>query len=131
MVGLLIAVAILRLVWQSARAVFTRMLDGVDPEVLEAAEHAAKHVSGVHDVAEVRARWIGHRLGLELNISVNPDVTVTEGHGVAKEVRHQVLHHVPHVSAVTVHVDPATESGETFHHIDSHAHDGLPLHSHR
>jgi cation diffusion facilitator family transporter len=131
MVGLLITVAILHLVWQSAHTVFTRMLDGVDPEVLEAAEHAARHVPGVHDVAEVRARWIGHRLTLEVNIAVRPDVTVTEGHGVAKEVRHQVLHHVSHVSGVTVHVDPATESGETFHHIGSHAHDGLPRHSHR
>jgi cation diffusion facilitator family transporter len=130
-VGLLISVVILHLAWQSARAVFTRMLDGVDPEVLDAAEHAARHVPGVRDVAEVRARWIGHRLTLELNVAVNPDVTVTEGHGVAKEVRHQVLHHVPHVSGVTVHVDPATESGESHHHIDSHAHDGLPIHAHR
>jgi cation diffusion facilitator family transporter len=130
-VGLLITVVILHLVRQTARAVFTRMLDGVDPEVLDAAEHAARRVPGVDDVGEVRARWIGHRLTLELNIAVGPDLTVTDGHGVAKEVRHQVLHHVPHVSGVTVHVDPATESGETFHGIDSHAHDGLPMHSHR
>ena len=131
MVGLLITVAILHLVWQSAHAVFTRMLDGVDPEVLEAAEHAARHVPGVHDVAEVRARWIGHRLTLELNVAVNPNVTVTEGHGVAKEVRHQVLHLVPHVFGVMVHVDPASESGETFHQIAGHTHDALPLHAHR
>jgi hypothetical protein len=30
-----------------------------------------------------------------------------------------------------VHVDPVTESGETLHGIDSHVHDGLPVHSHR
>lgn len=131
LVGLLITVAILHLVRQSAYAVFTRMLDGVDPEILDAAEYAAKHVSGVCDVAEVRARWIGHRLTLELNVAVNADVSVTQGHAVAKEVRHRVLHRVPHVSGVTVHVDPAAESGETFHGIDGHAHDGLPFHSHR
>jgi hypothetical protein len=34
------------------------------------------------------------------------------------------------VSRVTVHVDPSTESGETFHDIKSHAHDGLPVHTH-
>jgi cation diffusion facilitator family transporter len=128
--GLLITVGILRLGWQSASAVFTRMLDGVDVEIVDAAEHAARHAAGVDDVAEVRARWIGHRLTLELNVAVNPALTVTEGHEVAKEVRHQVLHHVPHVSRVTVHVDPSTESGETFHHIKSHAHDGLPVHTH-
>ncbi|PYN28105.1 MAG: cation transporter [Candidatus Rokuibacteriota bacterium] len=131
LMGLLITGVILHLVWQSAHAVFTRMLDGVDPEILDAAEHAAKHVSGVSDVAEVRARWIGHRLTMELNVAVNADLSVTEGHGVAKEIRHRILHQVPHVSGVTVHVDPATQSGETFHGIDGHAHDGLPIHSHR
>lgn len=129
-VGLLITVIILHLVWQSAQAVFTRTLDGVDPEVLDTAGHAAGHVAGVRDVAEVRARWIGHRLMLELNVAVDPDLTVTEGHRIAKEVHHQVLHHVPHVSRVTIHVDPATESGEMHHRIGSHAHDGLPLHAH-
>jgi cation diffusion facilitator family transporter len=128
--GLVITVGILRLAWQSASAVFTRMLDGADTEIVDAAEHAARHVVGVDDVAEVRARWIGHRVTLELNVAVNPALTVAEGHEVAKEVRHQVLHHVPHVSRVTVHVDPSTESGETFHHIESHAHDGLPIHAH-
>src|SRR3989475_444649 len=85
----------------------------------------------VSDVAEVRAGWIGHRLTMELNVAVNADLSVTEGHGVAKEIRHRILHQVPHVSGVTVHVDPATQSGETFHGIDGHAHDGLPIHSHR
>ena len=41
-----------------------------------------------------------------------------------------MLHHVPHVSGVTVHVDPTTESGETSHHVGGHAHDGLPVHTH-
>lgn len=128
--GLLITLGILHLGWQSASAVFTRTLDGVDPEIVDAAEHAARHAAGVHDVAEVRARWVGHRLILELNVAVNAALTVTEGHEVAKGVRHQVLHHVSHVARVTVHVDPSTESGETFHRIESHIHDGLPVHAH-
>jgi cation diffusion facilitator family transporter len=128
--GLLITAVILHLVWQSARAVFTRMLDGVEPDVLDTARHAAGHVAGVLDVSEVRARWIGHRLIVELNVAVDAASTVADGHEVAKQVRHQVLHHVPHVSNVMVHVDPATESGETYHGIGSHEHDGLPTHSH-
>ena len=130
LMGVLITLTILGLVWQAARAVFTRMLDGVDPEVLDAVEHATRHVPGVRDVAEVRARWIGHRLTLELNVAVDATLSVTEGHALAKEVRHQLLHHVPHVSGVTVHVDPATEAGESFHRLDAHADDGLPVHSH-
>jgi cation diffusion facilitator family transporter len=130
-IGLLITIVILRLVWQSAGAVFTRTLDGVDPQVLDAVEHAANHVPGVHDVTEIRARWTGHRLALELNVAVNPDLSVKEGHEVAKEVRHQILHRVPHVLAVMIHVDPTTQLGEAYHRVDAHAHDGLPVHSHR
>jgi cation diffusion facilitator family transporter len=129
-VGLLITVVILHLVWQSARDVFSRMLDGVDPSVLDAAAHAARDVAGVTDVSEVRARWIGHRLSVELNVAVRPDLSVAQGHETAKTVRHEILHHVPHVAQVLVHVDPATESGEAFHRIDRHAHEGRPPHLH-
>jgi cation diffusion facilitator family transporter len=130
-VGLLITLAILALVGQAARAVFTRMLDGVEPEVLEAAAHAARHVPGVSGVGEVRARWVGHRLTLELNVAVNGDRSVAEGHVVAKAVRHQILHQLPHASRVTVHIDPVGELGEAHHRIDAHVHDGLEGHSHQ
>jgi cation diffusion facilitator family transporter len=129
--ALLITAIVLRLVWESAGAVLTRLLDGVDPGVLDDAERAGREVPGVRDVAEVRARWTGHRLVIELNIAVDPDATVTEGHRLAKEVRHRILHRLPRVTGVMVHVDPATESGERFHHVEGHAHDGLPVHAHR
>ena len=53
-VGLLITVAIFGIVWQSARAVFTRMLDGVDPETMETIGHAARHVPRVEEVTDVQ-----------------------------------------------------------------------------
>ncbi|HZC84459.1 MAG TPA: cation diffusion facilitator family transporter, partial [Rubrobacter sp.] len=56
-VGLLIAATILVIVWQSGKAIFTRLLDGVEPEVIEEIRHAASQVSGVEEVSEVRARW--------------------------------------------------------------------------
>jgi cation diffusion facilitator family transporter len=130
LIGVGITVAILGIVWQAARSVFTRLLDGVDPTVLDEIRHAAHHVAGVQQVGAVRARWNGHRLNAELEVAVDPGLTVWDGHEVAKEVRHQVLHHVGHVSRVTVHVDPATEPHEDFHRVAVHAHDGLPAHSH-
>jgi cation diffusion facilitator family transporter len=129
-VGLLITAAILVLVSQAARSMLTRMLDGVEPESLDAVAHVAGHVPDVRNVGEVRGRWIGHRLAFELNVVVDSELTVAEGHEIAKEVRHQILHHVPHVSGVTVHVDPATEPGETHHRVFTHAHDGLSAHGH-
>lgn len=130
LVGLGITVAILGIVWQSGKAIFTRMLDGVDPNVIEEIEHAGHHVAGVHAVTEVRARWVGHRLHAEVNVAVAPDLSVAEAHTIAKEVHHQLLHHVPYLASATIHVDPLDEAGEQHHRITAHSHDGLPLHSH-
>jgi len=129
-VGLLIAAAILVIVWQSGKAVFTRLLDGVDPEVIEEIRHASNDVSGVEDVSEVRARWLGHRLRAEVKVAVDPELSVAEGHAVAREVNHRLLHELGYLETAVVHVDPAQESGEDHHRIGSHSHDGLPTHSH-
>src|SRR3954470_241040 len=51
-VGLLITIAIFGIVWQSSRAVLTRMLDGVDPTLVDEIRHAAAHIQGVTQVLE-------------------------------------------------------------------------------
>ena len=130
-VGLLITIIILRIVWESGRAVFTRLLDGTDPEIIDEIKHAVNHTTGVHDVTEVRVRWSGHRLHAELNVTVSPGLSVEKGHEIAKEVRHQLLHHLRYLSNATIHIDPANASGEDHHHISEHAHGDLPAHSHR
>jgi len=130
MVGLLIAAAILVIVWQSGKLVFSRLLDGVDPDVIEEIRHTSSHVEGVADVAEVRARWVGHRLRAEVNVAVDPDLSVAEGHTVAREVNHRLMHELGYLEGAVVHVDPSQESGEEHHRFVSHSHDGLPTHSH-
>jgi cation diffusion facilitator family transporter len=129
-VGLLIAAAILVIVWQSGKTVFTRLLDGVDPEVIEDMRHAAQDVPGVEEVAEVRARWLGHRLRAEVNVSVDPELSVAEGHAIAREVNHRLLHELRYLDMAVVHVDPLQELGEEHHRVAFHSHDGLPPHSH-
>ncbi|MCI0488600.1 MAG: cation diffusion facilitator family transporter [Blastocatellia bacterium] len=129
-VGLLITAAILRLVWQAGKSVFTRLLDGVDPEVVDEIQHAVSHAPRVVEVTDVRVRWLGHRMHAELSIAVAPDLSVEEGHDVAKEARHRLLHHLRYLSNATIHVDPANASGEKYHRIMEHTHDDLPMHSH-
>ena len=128
--GLLIAAAILVIVWQSGKTVFTRLLDGVNPQVIADIQHAVSHVPGVEDVAEVRARWVGHRLRAEVNVAVAPEMTVAEGHDIAREVNHRLMHKLGYLDMAVVHVDPLHETGEEHHRTAAHAHDGLPPHSH-
>ena len=129
--GLLITAAIFRIVWQSAHSIFARMLDGVEPEVIDEIRHTAHHTPGVRDIAEVRARWLGHRLHAEINIAVDAALSVQEGHEIAVELRHRLLHQLHSLAQATIHMDPVHASGEDHHSIVEHVHDGLPAHSHR
>jgi cation diffusion facilitator family transporter len=129
-VGLAITVAIFGIVIQSGREIFIRMLDGVDPAVIDEIRHTASHVPEVKEITDIRARWLGHRLHAEVNIAVDSRLTIAEGHAVANELRHELLHALPHLSLVVIHVDPSEQSGERHHRIEGHAHDGLPAHSH-
>ena len=121
-IGLVITAAILPIVWKSGKAVFTRLLDGVDPEVTDEISHALNHAQGVRDVTEVRLRWSGHRLHADINLAVSPKLSVAEGHAIAVEARHQLMHSLPYLSNVTVHIDPENLSGEKHHRIPEHTH---------
>ncbi|PKN64899.1 MAG: hypothetical protein CVU57_12275 [Deltaproteobacteria bacterium HGW-Deltaproteobacteria-15] len=129
-VGLLITLAILRIVWESGKSIFTRMLDRVDPEVTGEIRHAVSHTPGVRDISEVRVRWLGHRLHAELNVAVDPGLSVESGHEIVKEVRHHLLHQLRYLSNATIHVDPANASGGEYHRVPEHEHDELPAHFH-
>ena len=129
-VGLIITIAIFGIVIQSGKEIFTRMLDGVDPNVIDEIRHAATHVGEVKEVTDVRARWLGHRLHAELNVTLPSQITISAAHAIAEEVRHQLLHHLKSLSLVVIHVDPEEKSGEQYHRIERHSHDGLPVHSH-
>ena len=129
-VGLLIALAIMRIVWQSAKSVLSRAIDGVDPEVVDEIQEALAQTPGVVEVTETRVRWLGHRMLAEVNVAVPAGLSVEDGHAVAVEVRHRLLHRLEYLSDATVHVDPDTASGQEHHDIPEHRHDDLPMHSH-
>jgi cation diffusion facilitator family transporter len=130
LIGLVITAMIIGIVWQSTKAVFTRLLDGVDPAILADMRHAVQHTPEVQAVTQVRARWVGHRLHAELNITVCPDLSVAQGHAIATEVRHHLLHHLPSLANAIIHVDPLDASGEEHHWIAEHWHGDWLAHSH-
>ncbi len=114
-VGLLITIAIAFVLKDAAIQVWHRLMDAVDPELLEKVTHAASHVTGVEKVSNIRMRWVGHSLYAEGEIIVDEDLSVSKAHNIAEEVRHEMLHAVPKLTKVTVHVDPCGHSGKEPH----------------
>jgi cation diffusion facilitator family transporter len=63
--GFAVTLFILHVGWEVTSEILHHLMDGVEPEHLEAARHAASSIPGVHDVA-VRGRWMGRSLTLEV-----------------------------------------------------------------
>jgi cation diffusion facilitator family transporter len=101
-VGLIITAMIFGIVWQSAKAVFTRLLDGVDPHIPAELRHAAEHVPGIAAIDGVRARWVGHRLHAEADIVVDAELPVCEAAMLAERLRAEAQHHLPALSWLRV-----------------------------
>jgi cation diffusion facilitator family transporter len=115
LVGLLITVVILLVLKDAAIQMWRRLMDAVDPELVAQATVAASQADGVQSVSTVRARWIGHAIHAEALIVANAELSLGEAHEVAERARHNMLHAVPRLSSVTVHVDPADELGRDYH----------------
>ena len=101
-VGLLITIAIFGIVWQSARAVLTRSLDGVEPGITEEIRHAATHVKGIIDVLSVKARRIGHKLHAELAVAVDPTLSVAAAGDIAATLEGELKAHLPSLSDASI-----------------------------
>ncbi len=121
-VGMAITVAILGVLRGAARDVYRRLMDAVDPALVDQVEHQAAGVEGVRRVDDVRVRWIGHELRAELNLTVDGNLPVSQAHDIAEHVRHRLLHHVHRLGDATIHTDPAIGGhdphGLTAHHYD-------------
>ncbi len=114
-VGLLITLMILWILKDSAKQIFVRLLDGIEPEVVDKISSVTKAVDGVIAVTDVRARWLGHGIHAQVSITVNSQLTVRDGHEVAKKVIHTLLYEISHLADAQVHVDPVEESGLIYH----------------
>ncbi len=121
LIGLVIGVVILIIVRDTAREIWYRLMDAVDPKVGQAIKRTAAAVPGVLDVQAVTVRWLGHRQRVELNVVVPGDLPTTESHQIAEDVRHELFHTLPALVEVTVHIDPQGDE-----HHDTTAHHQAP-----
>lgn len=113
-VGLLIAAFILLLLIGTVRSVGRRLLDGIDPTLMDRAGHALEHVEGIASVERVRLRWVGHRLHGDAVVTTDV-ATLDEADRIREEAERQARAHLSHLdefSVVVRHGGPTTTGGD-------------------
>jgi len=139
LVGGVITVLIFGIVWQSARAVFTRALDGVEPEFTALLRHTGEHVPGIRGIQNVRTRWIGHHLYAEADVVVDDSLLVREAAILTEKLNAQARQHLPALAslrlALATGIDPeesvrARQNPAPAHEHGDHDHDHDHDHGH-
>jgi cation diffusion facilitator family transporter len=105
-VGLVIALAIGAVLVVAARDVFGRLLDRIDPELVDSAHSVLADQPSVRAVRRVRMRWVGHQLEADAELDVDPTLTLADAHRVAHDAEHELAHAIPKLGSVVVHAYP-------------------------
>ncbi len=120
LVGLVITVAILFVLKGATTQIFRRLMDAVDPGLTASAERVVAATDGVEGEPHVRIRWVGHELWADAEITVDCERSLSEAHAVAERAQHDLLHELPRLARVTVHVDPCDHGGADHHASTAH-----------
>ncbi|WP_284346938.1 cation diffusion facilitator family transporter [Frankia sp. Cppng1_Ct_nod] len=106
-IGLVITVAILGVLRSAFRLVLARLMDAVDPALVDKATSTLTHTPGIEAVHALRIRWVGHTLRAEAEVTVDPALSIGAAHDIAHAAEAHLLRHVRRLSAAIIHTGPA------------------------
>ncbi len=105
-VGVVIALAIVGITWNAIRAIWLRMMDAVDPQLVE---HVEGHVLALDDVLAIetlRLRWVGHRMYGVMKVAVPASTTLQASQEITRAIQHEAAHAIPQLEELIVQVRP-------------------------
>lgn len=115
-VGLLISAAIVVLLVGTVRSIGGRLMDRIEPDLVDRAEAALRDTPGVVAVSGLQLRWVGHRLQGTATIQV-ADGTLSAAEAIAHEAEHALGHALPNLDAMVIRTvaSAAASTGQHTH----------------
>ena len=103
-VGIVIAFAIVGITWNAIKAIWYRMMDAVDPHLVEHVEAHVKELDGVVSIETLRLRWVGHRMYGVMTVQVSAESALAETQIIVRAIQHEASHIIPQLEELTVQV---------------------------
>jgi cation diffusion facilitator family transporter len=110
LVGLLISAAIIVLLWGTVRSIGRRLMDGIEPELVDRARSTLERTPGVLAVSKLQLRWVGHRLQGAATVVV-ADTALSQAELVAQRAEHELAHKLPNLDDMVIRTVAAATAG--------------------
>jgi cation diffusion facilitator family transporter len=105
--GIVVSIFVIKMGWNIIKEATDELMDkAIDREILDKIATVVREVNGVDELHEVRARFTGPKLLIDLKIGVDSEKTVKQGHDIATDVKRLIFEKIPNVEDVLVHVNP-------------------------
>lgn len=82
---------------------------GAPEEILNKIQEISNATPGVKSVHDLRTRFVGAQIHVDLHIVVDASISVLQGHEIADLVRDRLKELIPDVIDVLVHIDPSED----------------------
>ena len=102
-IGLLIGVAILFITWDATKRMWFRLMDAVEPEIMDTVETAVSAHPQVQSIERLRLRWVGHQLHGDIQILLQPTANPAT---TLQDIRHSLHHELPKLTDFIVELAP-------------------------
>lgn len=119
-VGIFIGIVIVFITWKSALAIWYRLMDAVDPNLVEKCEHVIREHAEIKAIEQLRMRWIGHGLYADTTLAVDAELSAAQIQNLTQHIRHHLYHVLPNLADVTIAAIPW---GMNSHSLEAHHHD--------
>lgn len=105
--AIVVGVMIIKMGWDYAWTSIMELVDtAVDPQLLTQIEQIIHQVDGVAKIHQLRSRFMGGDVLIDVHVLVSPKISVSEGHYIAQHVHNTLLEQVDSIKDVIVHIDP-------------------------
>ena len=111
LVGVVVAAVVInvgrKIAWEASK----RLVDTAPSrDYMKRIEGMILKVPCARSVRDLKVRYVGHLIALEVHLGLDPDMSVREGHDVAREVKRFIMEKDRRVFDVVVHVEPEEEN---------------------
>ena len=121
-IGLVISAAIMVLLWGTIRSIGRRLMDGIEPDLVDKARQALEDTHGVVSVPKIQLRWVGHRLQGAATLQLD-DTTLSTAEAIAHDAERNLGHAMPNIDDMILRTVTVTANASAAAHREHAPHD--------